>query len=161
MKRWVRYVLLGNLLLFLLFFIFSIVKKEEILSEGKLVLLKLAPVDPRSLMQGDYMTLRYDITNNSFDTDIPRRGVCIVRLDEDGVASFVRYQKKPEGLTEDELPIEYTRQDWRVTIGAESFFFQEGMGDKYDRAKYGGLRIDQKGNSVLVGLYDEKLKLIE
>ncbi|MFX7329222.1 GDYXXLXY domain-containing protein, partial [Acinetobacter baumannii] len=34
-------------------------QKEMLLKEGQLVLLPLAPVDPRSLMQGDYMALRY------------------------------------------------------------------------------------------------------
>ena len=33
----------------------SITGKEKHLAEGKIVYLDLAPVDPRSLMQGDYM----------------------------------------------------------------------------------------------------------
>lgn len=32
----------------------SILDKEKLLSEGQVVYLELAPVDPRSLMQGDY-----------------------------------------------------------------------------------------------------------
>lgn len=48
-----------------------------------------------------------------------------------------------------------------LAVGAESFFFQEGKGDLFEKAKYGGLRVDQKGNSVLIGLYDDELKLIE
>lgn len=34
---------------------------EDVLSTGKPVVLKIAPVDPRSLMQGDYMVLNYAI----------------------------------------------------------------------------------------------------
>ncbi len=41
----------------------AIWQKEQILAEGETVYLKLAPVDPRSLMQGDYMRLRYAIDN--------------------------------------------------------------------------------------------------
>ena len=37
----------------------SIWQKEQLLNHGKIVLLPLAPVDPRSLMQGDYMRLRF------------------------------------------------------------------------------------------------------
>ena len=33
----------------------SIWQKEQLLDHGKVVLLPLAPVDPRSLMQGDYI----------------------------------------------------------------------------------------------------------
>ncbi|KIG15596.1 putative membrane protein [Enhygromyxa salina] len=36
-------------------------QKERVLSTGQTVLLPLAPVDPRSLMQGDYMILRYEL----------------------------------------------------------------------------------------------------
>ncbi|MDE8355606.1 GDYXXLXY domain-containing protein, partial [Klebsiella pneumoniae] len=36
----------------------AIVSCERLLAEGEVVLLELAPVDPRSLMQGDYMSLR-------------------------------------------------------------------------------------------------------
>ena len=35
--------------------------KEAIIRDGRTVLLRLAPVDPRSLIQGDYMALRYGI----------------------------------------------------------------------------------------------------
>ena len=34
---------------------------EDVLATGKPVVLKIAPADPRSLMQGDYMVLNYDI----------------------------------------------------------------------------------------------------
>ena len=34
---------------------------EDVLATGKPIVLKIAPVDPRSLMQGDYMILNYAI----------------------------------------------------------------------------------------------------
>ena len=39
----------------------SIVAKERIKTGGEPIFLELAPVDPRSLMQGDYMALRFAI----------------------------------------------------------------------------------------------------
>ena len=39
----------------------SIWHKEQLLANGKTVFLALAPVDPRSLMQGDYMALRFKL----------------------------------------------------------------------------------------------------
>ena len=62
----------------------------------------------------------------------------------------------------DENRVEYTIGEWnRVQIGANSYFFQEGEDEKYADAKYGGVRIDEKGNSVLVGLYDSNRRKIE
>ncbi|PHS66924.1 MAG: hypothetical protein COB12_05660 [Flavobacterium sp.] len=60
-----------------------------------------------------------------------------------------------------ELLIKYTSDNWNLDIGAESYFFQEGEGEKYEEAKYGGLKIDKEGNSVLIGLYDVNLKQIK
>ncbi|WP_114789799.1 GDYXXLXY domain-containing protein [Niabella yanshanensis] len=136
--------------------------QEELLKDGQLVLLPLAPVAPRSLMQGDYMSLRYAISAE-LDTDtISKRGYCVVRLESNGVASRVRFQKAPLPGHSGEQLIGYTAPDnWNVNIGAESFLFEEGQAEKYDGAKYGALRVDKNGNSLLVGLYDEGKRKIE
>jgi len=47
-----------------------------------------------------------------------------------------------------------------MNIGAESFFFEEGQAEKYEKATYGALKVDHKGNSILVGLYNENLDKI-
>ncbi len=54
---------------------FLIYKKENILKSGKTVLLKLAPRDPRSLIQGDFMSLRYDLPTKINETLIPEEDV--------------------------------------------------------------------------------------
>ena len=56
-----RHLILVGLVGVCLVFGGMVVQKEAVLEEGHLVLLALAPVDPRSLMQGDYMTLRYAV----------------------------------------------------------------------------------------------------
>ena len=157
-------VILINFSLFILYFNFAIFEKEHVLKNGQLVLLELAPVDPRSLMQGDYMTLSYAISRNlpEEDKELPLRGYCVVTLDKAGVATKKRLQAHATPLDEGEVLIKYfNKTSWRLNIGAESYFFQEGEGDKFEAAKYGGLRIDKSGTSVLVGLYDEDKKLIE
>jgi uncharacterized membrane-anchored protein len=149
-------------MILLVYFNFSVVKKENLLKDGKLILLSLAPVDPRSLMQGDYMTLRYSISENLNVNSLPKRGYCVVKLNPQGIAEKVRFQKNTTPLNKGEYLIEYNSPDqWNVNIGAESFFFQEGQAEKYEKAKYGAIKVDTKGNSLLVGLYDENLKNIK
>ncbi len=160
MQKYKWIVILVNLIVLMVLFNRSILKKETTLSEGKLVLLKLAPVDPRSLMQGDYMRLNYSIARGKTDS-ITKRGYCVVKLDANAIAEKVRFQEKLEPLNDKEYLIKYTAGSWSINIGAESFFFQEGEGERFEKAEYGGLKIDSKGNSILIGLYDEKLKLIE
>lgn len=161
MKKY-KWVIIVNLIVVLIFFNLSVVKKEKILSDGKLILLELAPVDPRSLMQGDYMDLRYAIGDDVKYVKNLKRGFLVVELQENGVAERRRIQEKVTKLNKNEYLIEFNTRDWSgIQIGAESFFFQEGDAEKYEKAKYGGLKVDNKGNSVLIGLYDVNLKEIK
>jgi uncharacterized membrane-anchored protein len=160
MKKISIVFIITNLLLLLGYINYSIYAKEKILSEGNLVLLRLAPVDPRSLIQGDYMQLNYEIST-TIENPVPTKGYCIVMTDSNGVAKRIRFQQNLQPLSGREIAIAYGRQhSWTIKIGAESFFFQEGDADKYTNAKYGGLRIDGNGNSVLVGLFNEKFQQI-
>jgi uncharacterized membrane-anchored protein len=160
MKKISIVFIITNLLLLLGYINYSIYAKEKILSEGKLVLLRLAPVDPRSLIQGDYMQLNYEISTG-IENSVPTKGYCIVMTDSSDVAKRVRFQQNLQPLSGRELAIAYSRRNsWTFKIGAESYFFQEGDAEKFTNAKYGGLRLDGKGNSVLVGLFNEKFQQI-
>lgn len=162
MKKYKWIIILLNLSFLFIYFNYSISKKEDLLKNGELILLELAPVDPRSLMQGDFMNLRYKISENPQLKNLPKRGYCVVKLDNNGIAKRVRFQKNLTPLSGGEYLINYTASNvWNINIGAESFFFQEGKAKKYEKAKYGGIKIDKNGNSLLVGLYNEQLKIID
>lgn len=169
----VKYIfILVNLVLLLGYINWSIAAKEKTLENGQLILMKLAPVDPRSLMQGDYMRLRYAIASEIEDQlndekmkkQSDKRGYCIVKFDNNKVAQFVRFQPDLQPLATGEQPIRYfsSNNGWRrVHIGAESYFFEEGTAKRYEAAKFGGLKIDAEGNSILTGLYDDQFRLIK
>lgn len=157
-------MLLACLLATLAFVAYSVLTRERTLRDGELVLLRLVPVDPRSLLQGDYMRLRYAIEQDADPT--PRRGYLVLSVDENRVGHYVRLQAERDPLKSGEHLLRFGRRGagagevGRLSVGAESYFFQEGEGDKYARAKYCGLRLDGKGGSVLVGLWDEDLERI-
>ena len=70
---------------------YTIAQREKLLQEGRVVLLELAPVDPRSLMQGDYMALRFQIANvalNRAQNSASEDGYLLTSLDDHGVAQF-------------------------------------------------------------------------
>lgn len=162
MQKYKTPLIIANLLLVLAFVNFSIVKKEQTISSGELVLLELSPLDPRSLMQGDYMALRYKIAVDSVGDALPKHGYCVVKLDANHVATRARLQATEQPLNAGEFLIKFkTVNGWDMQLGAESFFFEEGQSEKFSAAKYGALRIDDGGNSVLVGMYDGNLKKIE
>lgn len=161
MKKYKWWIILINLIVFLIYFNYSIWKKEELLINGETVLLKLAPVDPRSLMQGDYMRLRYEIGENINHDTLSKRGFIVVRIDSNRVAKRLRFQNDDKPFSGGEYLIKYSAPDaFSINIGSGSFFFQEGKAKKYESAHYGGLKIDDTGNSILVGLFDKNFQEI-
>ena len=156
--KWI--LVLVNLVVVLALFNWSVMQKETTLENGELVLLQLAPVDPRSLMQGDYMRLNYAISQVPQPDSLPSRGYVVVRVDADSVAQLVRYQPEKTPLAAGDQLIKYHKADWAVHIGAESYFFEEGQADLFAGAEFGGLKVDAQGNSILVGLYKEDHRLI-
>lgn len=161
MKKYKIIIIFINLIIILVLFNNSVIEKERILKNGKLILLELAPKDPRSLIQGDYMDLRYKISTGIKTDNISKRGYCVLKIDSLGVADRVRLQNNIIPKNSNESLIEYTSNSFNINIGAESYFFEEGQQKKYEKAKYGAVKIDEKGNSILIGLYDINRKKIE
>ncbi|HHQ4576148.1 TPA: GDYXXLXY domain-containing protein [Aeromonas hydrophila] len=132
---------------------------ERAMSSGEMVLLRLAPVDPRSLMQGDYMRLNYELARQlgNRQQDEAPADTLVIRLDEQQVASWVE-GGKPDQLARDERRLQVRRSDGQWLIGPDAYFFEEGTGEQYETARYGEFRLQESGKALLVGLRDEQLK---
>lgn len=149
----------------------SIYDKEQHLVHGQVVYLELAPVDPRSLMQGDYMALRFQLqqkVRQALPKSVPDEsrpwrqavtasdGLAVVKLDDRGVATFeALYDGQP--LAENELLLQYRVRHGRIKFATNAFYFQEGHAGLYQNARYGRFRVDEQGELLLVGLNDEAL----
>jgi uncharacterized membrane-anchored protein len=139
---------------------FEIYKKEQLLAEGMTVFLELMPRDPRSIMQGDYMVLRYNIASNSDLEKVEKDGYLVIKRDEKQVAHFLMIYEGRISLRVDETLLRFRKRGNGVWLGAESFFFQEGHAKYYENARYGELRVIPSGESILVGLRDEAFNLL-
>ena len=147
--------------LLLVVFAWGIVSKERVLREGTTVLVPLGSRDPRSLMQGDYMVLRYAVPDRilqAAEQRGKRRGLLVVKLDFEGRASFERIFEKGEELSTREHLLAYFWRGREIDVGAASFFFEEGTALAYVSARFGELRVDGSGSSVLVGLRVSQLQ---
>jgi len=133
-----------------------VAQKERVRVDGTRVLLRLAPVDPRSLIQGDYMSLDYALVRELGDTSgWPGDGQLVLRLEDGGVAGFVR-RHQGESLQPGEHLLRYRRRSGGVRLGAEAYYFQEGTAERYQPARFGELRVTSAGDALLVGLGDEQ-----
>ncbi|MEA2119008.1 GDYXXLXY domain-containing protein [Halovibrio sp. HP20-50] len=164
--KWRRMVIVATTLLILLVVNAAIWEKEQHLAEGEVVYLALAPVDPRSLMQGDYMALNFALSNEirralqsrrDDDASRPRDGYAIVRLDEQRVAQFQRLAEGESTLDNDERRLHYRLRNGQVRLATDAFFFQEGHAERYEAASYGRFRLNAQGEPLLESLHDDDL----
>jgi uncharacterized membrane-anchored protein len=158
-SKWARAITVLGAILVLLAVNHSIRAKEHIISNGETLFLALAPVDPRSLMQGDYMALRFQLAEQIEATrademssaytlapiDVDRRRVATLAARGARSQQFLRYRVR-EG---------------RVWLGTNAYFFEEGTAERFSTARFGEFRLDRRsGEAVLVGLRDEKLRAL-
>lgn len=183
-KGMVASVLLGTVLVLGVANV-AIVQKERILSDGQTVLLELAPVDPRSLMQGDYMSLNFALSQNlsALSWGLPKDAlakmdaqqwvVVAVQLDENKVAQLKGVYLEQDGqerLWTEEGPVAEPsdvmrlrmrrhRSNW--TPGTDAWFFAEGSADRFDAARYGEFAVVGGGQSLLRAMLDKDRKEIK
>jgi uncharacterized membrane-anchored protein len=141
--------------------------KTRIVNDGRELFISLAPIDPRSLMQGDYMDLRFGLREeierareNAPAPSDPQGGAyegafgrAPIALDERGVARLDWNTPTPT------LVIRYRLRRGDVWLGTRAFFFEEGAAKRYEPARFGVFRVDaDSGEAVLVGLADAELQ---
>ena len=145
---------------------FAIQSREALLRTGHVVLLPLAPVDPRSLMQGDYMALDYQLARDieaqappelrtGDPTHALRDGYAVLSQDADGVATLLRVQADLEPRAPGETALRYRVRDGRVQVGSNAWFFEEGSAERFEPAKFGEIKVAADGSSLLTGLRGE------
>ena len=157
-------IVLAALLLLLAAVNFTIWQRENLLRNGQVLLLELAPVDPRSLMQGDYMALRFTVSQKLGPVDVAdasvTEGYVVVKRDARNVGTFDRIYRDGETLAANESRVHYRIRKRDVRIVTNAYFFQEGTGNEYSTAQFGELRVAANGDALLTGMRDKDLKLL-
>lgn len=147
----------------------SIYHKEQLINNGAEVLLELTPVDPRSLMQGDYMVLRLALAGDieaqlkkapaSVQENLNHDGLVSVALDDNQVAEFIALASDVKNTNHKLL--KYRIRNGRLKFGTNAFFFEEGSAGAYDKARYGVFKVASDGEMILVDMADESFKRIK
>lgn len=170
-------VALAVVLLILIPLNYKVQQFEDVLATGKPVVLKIVPVDPRSLMQGDYMSLSYAILNDirakldepedgvlTIDTEKkhPSKVYALIHQDEQGVATLCRVEDSLPNDFKDcvanvYLPVNTFK--WLPELPSQEYFFAEGKGQHYAQAEYAEYRF-KNGILLLARLLDKDLKAL-
>ena len=147
----------GGLALTATVLVTQVSQQERALALGEPLYLELAPVDPRSLIQGDYMALEYQLARDIAGTRGQHRfDHAVVTVDDRGVATLAGLSPATS-LDSDDRLIHYHQAGRRVRIASQAWLFQEGLAETYARARYGEVVLHD-GETVLVGLRDAELE---
>ncbi|WP_044339895.1 GDYXXLXY domain-containing protein [Rossellomorea aquimaris] len=146
---------------------YQVYSNEALLQNGETIMLELQPVDPRSLLQGDYVELNYTISQLE-DISIDDSGpiTIVLRKNEQGLHEYagvyrfsgkwnVPYEKKPGDVLLNGKVSSSWDNNAQITYGIEHFFIPEGTGlDVEGNVKEAVVKVSDKGDGILVRLRD-------
>jgi len=160
-----KVIALSALLIILGLVNFNIYQKETVLASGRIVLLELAPVDPRSIMQGDYMRLRFAIESTLLDADESAQieklssGYFVVNTDENLLGSYHGVYRG-QTLKDHQVKMQFRIRGNRILLATHAFFFEEGTAELYQEAVYGEFRVAASGELLLNNMRDKGFNII-
>lgn len=138
-------------------------KSESLLAGGNLIKLELAPIDPRSLLQGDYLVLRYNISSLQIEEDGWNEVVQVGLIEnENGL-----YKYSGNYVVGKEIPANMIKKAdvWitgklkgyeNIEYGIENYFVPEGTGlDLQEKVHFAYVKVAENGDAMLVDLAEE------
>ena len=154
-----------------------ILQHEWHLRHSQSIYVELAPVDPRSVLQGDYMALNYDLhfsataAGNATERSAPEISIEDFK-DQSRVMSYVQldHQRRVIKTSFDRSILNQSERSARLMLknpgntfeglypAANSFMFAEGLEPCYRNAKFAELKLKDKGEALLADLVDQQLK---
>lgn len=153
MKPWVRIAFWAIVAAQLVFLLGFIAVREIALSTGKEVVLQTVPVDPRSLLQGDYAILDYEIAwLPSWTDDWPAGRTVYVTLREvRGVWTAWDYFDTDRHIAGEVFIRGRVDRPGHLDFGIGTYFVPEGTGHIVERADDVKVvvSIDRNGNAVI------------
>lgn len=153
-------LLLAVILLQFGFIGYQVTTNETLLKHGELIKLELEPVDPRSMMQGDYIQLRYtisDLDENIKQTSFHKQKIKVVLREQDGIFQYAgfyqigdQWNKPYEQEADDVLINGVANSPHHITYGIESFFIPDGSGLQLENEiDYAYVRVGKTGNAII------------
>lgn len=140
---------------------------ERLLATGSVVKLELQPIDPRSMLQGDYVQLSYTISQlpDEIDRELDDQSFrgriqIVLSKNEQGLHEFNRIYSDGEPLKSSEIVINGKRDTYswnnQIDYGIENYFVAEGTGLEVERnAHFAYVRIGNNGNAILERLSEK------
>lgn len=130
----------------------TIWRQQHIVAQGRTVYVALVPVDPRSLLAGDYMQLAFELPE-AVRNDLEATRVR-ARVDALGVATVTAVLAPGAAVGEGEVALPLRWLGRGPGLVTDAYYFPEGQAARFAPARYGVLRVLPDGRALLTGLAD-------
>ncbi|MBM7702066.1 GDYXXLXY domain-containing protein [Metabacillus iocasae] len=137
----------------------QVTKSERVLANGETVTLQLEPLDPRSLLQGDYVILRFTISRLELKEEPSYNEKIKVGLvqNKQGVYEYHTHvvgDEKESGAADVWITGRY-KGNGNVEYGIENYFIEEGTGREVEEnARYAKIKVGKNGDALLIEVYE-------
>lgn len=159
MTKTATWVFFGIVVLQVLGLVAFAAVKQYVVATGTEVLLQGAPVDPRSLMQGDYAILDYEIArvpNRSASSFEPGDDVIVVLAKQGQVWEDTEYLTSGQatGLRNEVFIRGEMQSNGRIDFGIGTYFVPEGTGHTVEQARDLKIKVSlsDDGDATVVGV---------
>ena len=133
---------------------------ESVLANGRIVYIALRPVDPRSLIQGDYMAVAFDVDRLPAPREISGEVLALAEVDARGIAKIESLAALGAAPQANQILVKLRRKSNRWFVGTDAYFFEEGRADDFAKAKFGQFRVGPDGRLLLTAMTDADLKIL-
>ncbi|MEQ0922491.1 GDYXXLXY domain-containing protein [Acinetobacter schindleri] len=182
MKKFLPLILAG---FSILLFVGLILKHEDHLANSQSIFVELAPVDPRSILQGDYMALNYELhfegdaeADRGEEGGLPDKKIAALEKriqDQTHLLSYIQLDDQHRVIQtsldksllkiapETSMSLILKNPSNRLANlypAANSFLFAEGLEPCYRNAKYAEIKVKDNGQALLADLVDQNLRAL-
>ena len=163
-------------------FLIMIGRHEWHLTHSDSIYVKLKPVDPRSILQGDYMALNYQLyfaelspAMELIEDHLPSDTAKAYFYNQPSILSYVQLDAQRRVIQtrfDPQLLNDYPDASAKLVLrnphntfeglypAARSFLFAEGLEPCYRNAQFAELKVRENGQPLLVNLVGENLKAL-
>ncbi len=163
-------------------FLIMIGRHEWHLAHSGSIYVKLKPVDPRSILQGDYMALNYQLylaelppAMELIEDHLPSDAAKAYFYNQPSILSYVQLDAQRRVIQtrfDPQLLNDYPGASAKLVLrnphntfeglypAARSFLFAEGLEPCYRNAQFAELKVRENGQPLLVNLVGENLKAL-
>lgn len=163
-------------------FLIMIGRHEWHLAHSGSIYVKLKPVDPRSILQGDYMALNYQLylaelppAMELIEDHLPSDAAKAYFYNQPSILSYVQLDAQRRVIQtrfDPQLLNDYPGASVKLVLqnphntfeglypAARSFLFAEGLEPCYRNAQFAELKVRENGQPLLVNLVGENLKAL-